>query len=122
MSELGSRCVRTHVLKLRLTRADLTCLQFEVRFAPALAKKPTDQGKGEQKGERRDAPPDPFAPPYQQDLYVAEDVVKEDEHDAGEGFVVLVSCAFSSPSPTLPPLPLKSACSCLSTLPAAAKA
>ncbi|CDR39191.1 hypothetical protein NBRC10512_007975 [Rhodotorula toruloides] len=68
-----------------------TGIPFEVRFAPALAKKPTDQGKGEQKGERRDAPPDPFAPPYQQDLYVAEDVVKEDEHDAGEGFVVLLN-------------------------------
>ncbi|BGP21654.1 ATP adenylyltransferase [Rhodotorula toruloides] len=68
-----------------------TGIPFEVRFAPALAKKPTHQAKGDQQDERRDAPSDPFAPPYQQDLYVAEDIVKEDEHDAGEGFVVLLN-------------------------------
>jgi ATP adenylyltransferase len=62
--------------------------QFEVRLAPALGKKPTkDDGE---KDEKEEKPADPFAPPYIPDLFVAENTVKEDEDDAGEGFVVLV--------------------------------
>lgn len=34
---------------------------------------------------------DPFAPPYEPELLVAEDTVKEDEQDRGESFVILVS-------------------------------
>ncbi|GAA6059060.1 hypothetical protein JCM10212_002031 [Sporobolomyces blumeae] len=64
-----------------------TGIPFEVRFAPALAKKPTKDD-----GERKDENPvDPFAPPYQQDLFVAEDTVKEDEDDNGDAFAVLLN-------------------------------
>ncbi|GJN91661.1 hypothetical protein Rhopal_004684-T1 [Rhodotorula paludigena] len=66
-----------------------TGIPFEVRFAPALAKKP--QRKEGDQDKKQDAPPDPFAPPYQSGLFVAEDTVKEDEHDSGEGFAVLLN-------------------------------
>lgn len=56
-----------------------------MRFAPALAQKPTKSDS-----EKQAKPQDPFAPPYQPDLFVAEDVVKEDQDDQGECFVVLV--------------------------------
>jgi ATP adenylyltransferase len=62
-------------------------LQFEIRLAPALAKKPTKNDASEKKSEK---PADPFAPPYIPDLYVAEDNVKEEEGDAGDDFIVLV--------------------------------
>jgi hypothetical protein len=68
-----------------------------VRYAPALAKKPTKSD-----GEKQDKPQDPFAPPYQPDLFVAEDTVKEDEDDQGEVFAVLVSRAVSLAVPLLP--------------------
>lgn len=55
---------------------------------PGLAKKP--QGDDKQDRKEDAAPSDPFAPPYVEELFVAEDTVKEDEQDAGEGFVVLV--------------------------------
>ncbi|GAA5899545.1 uncharacterized protein JCM6883_005256 [Sporobolomyces salmoneus] len=64
-----------------------TQIPFEVRFAPALAKKPT-KSDGEKAQEK---PKDPFAPPYQPDLFVAEDTVKEDEDDRGEEFAVLLN-------------------------------
>ncbi|GAA6012630.1 hypothetical protein JCM11491_005460 [Sporobolomyces phaffii] len=63
-----------------------TGIPFEVRYAPALAHKPNKAD-----GDAGDKPRDPFAPPYQPDLFVAEDVVKEDEHDQGESFVVLLN-------------------------------
>ena len=72
---------------MALYKADDYIEQFEVRFAPALAKKPTKQD-GEKEEEK---PTDPFAPPYQQDLFVAEDTVKEEGDDQGETFAVLVS-------------------------------
>ncbi|GAA6047310.1 hypothetical protein JCM3770_001880 [Rhodotorula araucariae] len=67
-----------------------TGIPFEVRFAPALAKKPEAERKDDL-GTKDDKPVDPFAPPYQQDLYVAEETVQEDDDDAGEGFVVLLN-------------------------------
>ncbi|GAA5991750.1 hypothetical protein JCM5350_000595 [Sporobolomyces pararoseus] len=63
-----------------------TQIPFEVRFAPALAKKPTKSD-----GDKQEKPADPFAPPYQPDLFVAEDTVKEDEDDRGEEFAVLLN-------------------------------
>ncbi|GAA5844616.1 hypothetical protein JCM3766R1_002683 [Sporobolomyces carnicolor] len=63
-----------------------TQIPFEVRFAPALAQKPTKSDS-----EKQAKPQDPFAPPYQPDLFVAEDVVKEDQDDEGESFVVLLN-------------------------------
>ena len=71
----------------------LTCLttrwlQFELRYCPGLAKKPTSTPKDDSE---TDKPRDVFAPPYQSLLYVAEDTVKEDADDEGEQFVVLVS-------------------------------
>lgn len=57
-----------------------------MRLAPALAKKPTKQD-----GKKEEKPKDPFAPPYQQDLFVAEDTVQEEGDDQGETFAVLVS-------------------------------
>ncbi|GAA5877143.1 hypothetical protein JCM16303_006181 [Sporobolomyces ruberrimus] len=65
---------------------EATQIPFEVRYAPALAKKPTKSD-----AEKQEKPQDPFAPPYQQDLFVAEDTVKEDEDDRGEGFAVLLN-------------------------------
>lgn len=61
------------------------CLQFEIRFAPALAKKPTAD-----KGNQPKDTTDPFAPPYIPELFVTEDRVKEIEADAGEEYAVLV--------------------------------
>ncbi|GAA5857249.1 hypothetical protein JCM8547_009397 [Rhodosporidiobolus lusitaniae] len=68
-----------------------TTIPFEVRFAPALAKKPTKDDGEKKKDDASSPPPDPFAPPYIPDLYVAEDTVKEDEEDAGDQFVVLLN-------------------------------
>lgn len=36
--------------------------------------------------------PDPFAPPYVEDLFVAEDTIVEEGETGGEDFVVLVRC------------------------------
>ncbi|GAA5923118.1 uncharacterized protein JCM15063_003539 [Sporobolomyces koalae] len=63
-----------------------TQIPFEVRFAPALAKKPTKENQSEAV-----APTDPFAPPYQDDLFVAEDTLREDDNNAGEAFAVLLN-------------------------------
>lgn len=64
----------------------LTCsAQFEIRCALALAKKPSEKDSAPAQKK------DPFAPPYEAELLVAEDTVKEDEQDGGESFVVLVS-------------------------------
>ncbi|BGP36766.1 bifunctional AP-4-A phosphorylase/ADP sulfurylase [Rhodotorula kratochvilovae] len=71
-----------------------TGIPFEVRFAPALAKKPEAERKdeaGAKEQPKDDKAVDPFAPPYQQDLFVAEETVQEDDDDAGEGFVVLLN-------------------------------
>ncbi|KPV78423.1 uncharacterized protein RHOBADRAFT_40970 [Rhodotorula graminis WP1] len=72
---------------------EATGIPFEVRYAPALAKKPTaNKDSGSTASTADDSKPvDPFAPPYQQDLLVAEETVKEDDDDAGEGFVVLLN-------------------------------
>ena len=73
--------------------ADDALQQFEVRYAPVLANKPTaDKGPSSTASTADDSskPADPFAPPYQQDLFVAEETVKEDDSDSGEGFAVLV--------------------------------
>ncbi|BGP12790.1 hypothetical protein JCM10213_007304 [Rhodosporidiobolus nylandii] len=70
-----------------------TGIPFEVRFAPALAKKPLPK-EGEA-GKQQDD--DPLKYPGQPGLYVAEDVVKEDEQDAGEAFVVMLNKFCVSP-------------------------
>ncbi|GAA5913945.1 hypothetical protein JCM8208_007007 [Rhodotorula glutinis] len=67
---------------------EATGIPFEVRYAPALAKKPTADKAAASTASK---PVDPFAPPYQQDLFVAEEIVKEDDDDSGEGFVVLLN-------------------------------
>ncbi|GAA6001801.1 hypothetical protein JCM10207_002327 [Rhodosporidiobolus poonsookiae] len=67
-----------------------TGIPFEVRFAPALAKKP-ERKEDEPEAKKEDKPADVFAPPYQPDLFVAEDVVQEDAQDAGEGFAILLN-------------------------------
>lgn len=59
--------------------------QFEIRFAPALSKKPTKAKDDEPAGTK----PDPFMPPYVPELFVAEDTINTEGQD--EGFVVLVS-------------------------------
>ena len=66
--------------------------QFEVRLVPGLAKKPQGEGHSADSDRKKEdaAPSDPFAPPYIEELFVAEETVKEDENDAGETFVVLV--------------------------------
>ena len=43
--------------------------QFQIRYAPALAKKPTKAEGGKQAAKK---PADPFAPPYIPNLFVAE--------------------------------------------------
>ncbi|GAA5887477.1 hypothetical protein JCM6882_001422 [Rhodosporidiobolus microsporus] len=69
-----------------------TGIPFEVRYAPALAKKPSNEPKKEDEGKEESKEFfDPFAPPYQPDLFVTEEAVKEDAQDAGEGFVVLLN-------------------------------
>ncbi|GAA5921871.1 hypothetical protein JCM1841_000953 [Sporobolomyces salmonicolor] len=65
-----------------------TGIPFEVRFVPALAKKPT---RSDAEAKKESKPIDPFEPPYQQDLFVAEDTVKEDGDEHGESFVVLLN-------------------------------
>lgn len=72
---------------------------------PGLAKKPHGDGgkNGDDKEEKREPPADPFAPPYVEELFVAEDVVKEDEGDAGEAFVVLVRLFFPLEMGSEPP-------------------
>ncbi|GAA5869674.1 hypothetical protein JCM1840_000554 [Sporobolomyces johnsonii] len=65
-----------------------TGIPFEVRYVPALAKKPTRSDTEEKKENK---PIDPFEPPYQQDLFVAEDTVKEDGDEEGESFAVLLN-------------------------------
>lgn len=79
------------VLRMRAV-ADLLSEQFEVRLVPGLAKKPQGEGHSADSDRKKEhaAPSDPFAPPYIEELFVAEETVKEDEHDAGESFVVLV--------------------------------
>ncbi|GAA5870189.1 hypothetical protein JCM3774_002616 [Rhodotorula dairenensis] len=66
-----------------------TGIPFEVRLVPGLAKKPQGDDKKDRKEDA--APSDPFAPPYIEELFVAEEIVKEDEDDAGESFVVLLN-------------------------------
>ncbi|GAA6032769.1 hypothetical protein JCM8097_000782 [Rhodosporidiobolus ruineniae] len=71
---------------------EATGIPFEVRFAPALANKP--ERKEEQPEASKDEAKehfDPFAPPYQQDLFVVGDTVKEDAQDSGEELVVLLN-------------------------------
>ncbi|GAA5832239.1 hypothetical protein JCM11251_004289 [Rhodosporidiobolus azoricus] len=68
-----------------------TGIPFEVRFAPALAKKPVKEPKESEEGKGQKKDLDPFAPPYQPDLFVVEDTVKEDAQDGGEAFVVLLN-------------------------------
>ncbi|KAI5474523.1 hypothetical protein MNV49_003079, partial [Pseudohyphozyma bogoriensis] len=64
-------------------------IPFEIRFAPALAKKPSAEVAPSPASAAKK--PDPFAPPYNEDLYVAEDVFKEADDDEGEAFVVLLN-------------------------------
>ena len=63
-----------------------------MRLVPGLAKKPQGEGHSADSDRKKEdaAPSDPFAPPYIEELCVTEETVKEDEHDAGETFVVLV--------------------------------
>ncbi|KWU45446.1 ATP adenylyltransferase [Rhodotorula sp. JG-1b] len=67
--------------------------EFEVRLVPGLAKKPQGEGHSADSDRKKEdaAPSDPFAPPYIEELFVAEETVKEDENDAGETFVVLLN-------------------------------
>lgn len=65
---------------------------------PGLAKKPQGDGGKKSAGEEKNGderPADPFAPPYVEELFVAEETVKEDEDDSGEAFVVLVRMRMS---------------------------
>lgn len=81
----------------------MVCRQFEIRLCPALQKKPKlptpqfdDQSgtdttsKGDLANER--SKPDPFAPPYIQNLLIGE---LKDE-DEGVEYVILVSPRFRS--------------------------
>ncbi|POY71973.1 hypothetical protein BMF94_4982 [Rhodotorula taiwanensis] len=71
-----------------------TGIPFEVRYVPGLAKKPQGDGGKKSAGEEKNGderPADPFAPPYVEELFVAEETVKEDEDDSGEAFVVLLN-------------------------------
>ncbi|KAK4055249.1 bifunctional AP-4-A phosphorylase/ADP sulfurylase [Microbotryomycetes sp. JL201] len=69
-----------------------TGIPFEIRFAPALQKKPTDPSTTTEGARPVKDKPDPFAAPYQEGLFVTEDVVREDERDTtGERFAVLLN-------------------------------
>lgn len=75
--------------------------QFELRLVEGLNHKPTPQAPAlstttEAKVVAETAKKDPFEPPYVPSLLVAEDIVKEDEDDEGQAFVVLV-CSNSCP-------------------------
>ncbi|GAA95116.1 uncharacterized protein L969DRAFT_104676 [Mixia osmundae IAM 14324] len=66
-------------------------LEYEVRFAPALAKKPTAAKPAQSK---QDKPADPFAAPYVPALHVDEVTVKaelEDGESDEQSFVVLLN-------------------------------
>ncbi|ORY80200.1 HIT-like domain-containing protein [Leucosporidium creatinivorum] len=65
-----------------------TGIPFEIRFAPALQKKPTAV---KEEPADKSARPDPFAPPYVEDLYVTEDTLVEEGETVGEDFVVLLN-------------------------------
>lgn len=78
--------------------ADVCVSQFEVRFCPALAKKPTSDEAKDEADTDKPKPVDVFAPPYQPLLYVAEDTIKEDDDDEGEQFVVLVTLTRAPPA------------------------
>ncbi|KAK4705744.1 sulfate adenylyltransferase (ADP) / ATP adenylyltransferase, partial [Phenoliferia sp. Uapishka_3] len=82
----GVKAGAVHFTESEVEEVDENGIPLEIRFAPALAKKPT--------GDKPDTPKDtsdPFAPPYTPELFLAEDVVKESETDVGEEYVVLLN-------------------------------
>ncbi|KAL8286272.1 hypothetical protein RQP46_004760 [Phenoliferia psychrophenolica] len=84
----GIKASAVHYTESEEEECDEEGIPFEIRFAPALAKKPTaDKDTADKPKDTTD----PFAPPYVPELFVVEDVVKEFEGDAGESYVVLLN-------------------------------
>jgi ATP adenylyltransferase/5',5'''-P-1,P-4-tetraphosphate phosphorylase II len=71
-------------IRIEFIRAStISLLQWQIRFAPSLAKKPTTDSRD------KSAKPHPFLPPYDPALFVEED----------EDHVILVNRSFTTQSP-----------------------